>query len=102
MLALPFSIGRRRNLRAYRFGVALAILIAYHEVAQQGAVMTQSYGYSPYLTLWLPFAALFGFSVWRFWMWLTGFEPIVLMRCSTGWPTWQAIRRHFTAPAERA
>ena len=67
MLALPFSIGRRRNLRAYRFGVALAILIAYHEVAQQGAVMTQSYGYSPYLTLWLPFAALLGFSLWRFW-----------------------------------
>ena len=68
MLALPFSLGRRRNLRAYRFGVALGILIAYYEVTQQGAVMTQSYGYSPYLTLWLPFAALLVFSGWRFWI----------------------------------
>jgi lipopolysaccharide export system permease protein len=66
MLALPFSLGQRRNLRAYRFGVALAILIAYYEVIQQGAVMTQSYGYSPYLTMWLPYATLFGFSLWRF------------------------------------
>jgi lipopolysaccharide export system permease protein len=68
ILALPFSLGRRRKLRAYRFGAALALLIVYHEITQQGAVMTQSYGYSPYLTLWLPFAALFTFSLWRFWM----------------------------------
>jgi lipopolysaccharide export system permease protein len=66
MLALPFSLGRRRNLRAYRFGVALGLLIAYYEVIQNGAVMTQSHGYSPYVTLWLPFAVLFGFSLWRF------------------------------------
>lgn len=67
VFALPFGLGRRRNLRAYRFGVALGLLVAYLEVIQQGAIMIESYGYSPWLTLWLPFGILLGFSVWRFW-----------------------------------
>ncbi len=68
VLALPFGIGKRRNLRSYRFAVALAILVAYHEVVEQGAVMTQAHGYSPLLTLWLPFGVLLVFSAWRFWV----------------------------------
>ncbi len=47
VLALPFGIGKRRNLRSYRFAVALAILIAYHEIVEQGAVMTQATGIRP-------------------------------------------------------
>jgi lipopolysaccharide export system permease protein len=66
ILALPFAIGRRRGQRAYRFGIALVILIAYHEIIEQGAVMTRANGTSPYLTMWLPFALLSGFAVWRF------------------------------------
>lgn len=66
-LALPFALGRRRHLRAYRFGVAVALLIAFHEIIQQGALMTHNYGYSPYLTMWLPFLAMLAFAGWRFW-----------------------------------
>jgi lipopolysaccharide export system permease protein len=66
-LALPFALGRRRHLRAYRFGVAVALLIAFHEIIQQGALMTQHYGYSPYLTMWMPFLAMLAFAARRFW-----------------------------------
>ncbi|HEY7747099.1 MAG TPA: LptF/LptG family permease [Aestuariivirgaceae bacterium] len=65
-LALPFALGRRRRLRAYRFGVAVALLIAFHEIVQQGFLMTQKYGYSPYLTMWTPFALMSAFAAWRF------------------------------------
>ncbi len=65
-LALPFAIGRRRGQRAYRFGIALIILVAYHEVIEQGAVTTRVGGASPYLTMWLPFVLLSAFAFWRF------------------------------------
>jgi lipopolysaccharide export system permease protein len=66
-LALPFAIGRRRQMRAYRFAVAVALLIAAHEIIQQGALLTQKYWYSPYLTMWLPFMLICAFAGWRFW-----------------------------------
>jgi lipopolysaccharide export system permease protein len=66
-LALPFALGRRRHLRAYRFGVAVALLIAFHEIVQQGALITHNYGYSPYVTMWIPFLAMVVFAAWRFW-----------------------------------
>jgi len=67
-LALPFAITRRRSQRAYRIGLALIILIAYHEVIERGAVLVRVQHASPYLTLWLPFAALAAFAFWRFWV----------------------------------
>ena len=67
-LALPFAITRRRSQRAYRIGLALIILIAYHEVIERGAVLVRVQHTSPYLTLWLPFAALLAFAFWRFWV----------------------------------
>ena len=67
-LALPFAITRRRSQRAYRIGLALIILIAYHEVIERGAVLVRVQQASPYLTLWLPFAALAAFAFWRFWV----------------------------------
>jgi lipopolysaccharide export system permease protein len=67
-LALPFAITRRRSQRAYRIGLALIILIAYHEVIERGAVLVRVQHTSPYLTLWLPFAALVAFAFWRFWV----------------------------------
>jgi lipopolysaccharide export system permease protein len=66
-LALPFALGRRRHLRAYRFGVAVALLIAFHETIQQGELMTHNNGYSPWLTMWTPFVAMVAFTAWRFW-----------------------------------
>lgn len=66
MLALPFALGRRRGQRAYRFGIALVILIAYHEIVEQGAVASRVSGVSPWLTMWLPFLALCVFSGWRY------------------------------------
>jgi lipopolysaccharide export system permease protein len=65
-LALPFAIGRRRGQRVYRFGIAMVILIAYHEIIQQGALITKLAGVSPYLTVWTPFALLTAFALWRF------------------------------------
>lgn len=65
-LALPFAIGRRRGQRAYRFGIALIILVAYHEVIEQGALIARLQGVSPYLTTWLPFMLLAAFALWRF------------------------------------
>ena len=65
-LALPFALGTRRGQRAYRFAVALVILIAYHEIIEQGAVATKANGASPYLTIWLPFVCITGFALWRF------------------------------------
>lgn len=66
MLALPFALGHRRGYRAYRFAIALAILVGYHEVLDQGALASRLNGTSPYLTLWLPFALLVAFSAWRY------------------------------------
>jgi lipopolysaccharide export system permease protein len=66
-LAVPFALGRRRSQRAYRFGAALIILIVYYELIEQGAIATRSNGISPWLTMWLPFAAIVIFAAWRFW-----------------------------------
>jgi lipopolysaccharide export system permease protein len=65
-LALPFAMGRRRGQRAYRFGIALVILIGYHEIIEQGAVITKLGAASPWLTMWTPFALLTTFALWRF------------------------------------
>ncbi len=66
-LALPFALGRRRNQRTYRFGIALVILIAFHEIIEQGSISTRVNGTSPWLTMWLPFAVIAGIAAWRFW-----------------------------------
>ena len=66
-LAVPFALGRRRGQRAYRFGTALIILIAFYEMIEQGAIATRSNGVSPWLTMWLPFLAIVALAAWRFW-----------------------------------
>ncbi len=66
VLAVPFAIGRRRSQRAYRFGLALVLIIAFHEVIEQGSLATQTSGLSPWIGMWLPFALLTGFALWRF------------------------------------
>lgn len=66
-LALPFAMGRRRGQRAYRFGLALVILVAFHEIIQVGVVSVKEDHAGPLLAIWLPFTVLAGFSLWRFW-----------------------------------
>lgn len=65
-LAVPFAIGRARSPRGYRIGVALALLVAYHEIIQQGALATKSSGLSPWLTQWVPLGLLAAFAFQRF------------------------------------
>ncbi len=66
MLAVPFAIGRQRSQRSYRFGVALVLVVALHEIIEQGAIATKASGVSPWLSMWLPFLAVSVFAVWRF------------------------------------
>jgi lipopolysaccharide export system permease protein len=66
VLAIPFAIGRARSPRAYRMIVAMALLIGFHEVIEQGAVMAKAGTLSPWLVLWLPMLLLTAFALWRF------------------------------------
>jgi lipopolysaccharide export system permease protein len=66
-LAVPFALGRRRNQRNYRFGIALVLLIVLNEIIEQGAIAARAHGASPWLTMWLPFLAFTIYAAWRFW-----------------------------------
>ncbi len=67
-LALPFAMGRRRGQRGYRFGLALIVLIAFHEVIQIGVVSVKEGTYGALAAVWAPFLLLAVFSFWRFWV----------------------------------
>lgn len=66
ILAIPFAIGHARSPRAYRMIAAMALLIGFHEVIEQGAVMAKGGAISPWLVLWVPTLLLTIFAVWRF------------------------------------
>lgn len=66
LLAIPFSLGRRRGQKPYRFATALVILIGFHEIIEQGALLVRYGSVSPYVALWLPFALLLSFTLWRY------------------------------------
>lgn len=66
ILAIPFSLSRRRSQKPYRFAAALMIIIAYYEIIEQGATMIRYGRISPFVGLWLPFLCLALFSVWRY------------------------------------
>jgi lipopolysaccharide export system permease protein len=81
ILAIPFALGRRRGQRAYRFAVALVLLIAYNEIIEQGALAVRVQQASPYIALWLPFLALAAFAIWRYYracftLQSDGLEPV--------------------------
>jgi lipopolysaccharide export system permease protein len=67
ILAIPFAIGRARSPRAYRMAFALVLLVAFHEIIEQGALTAKLGTLSPWLSMWLPMAVLTTFSIWRFW-----------------------------------
>ena len=68
LLAVPFAIGRPRSQRGYRFGTALVIVVAFHEIIEQGAVATKVSGLSPWLSMWLPFGLITLFAAWRYYV----------------------------------
>ncbi len=81
ILAIPFALGRRRGQRAYRFAVALILLIAYNEIIEQGALAVRVQQASPYIAMWLPFLALAAFAIWRYYracftLQSDGLEPV--------------------------
>ena len=65
-LAIPFAVGGRRNSVIGRFGVALVLVIVYHEVIEQGGVIAGKDLASPWLALWMPFGLLTVFAAWRY------------------------------------
>ncbi len=67
ILALPFAMGNPRTPRGYRMSVAMLVIIAFHQVVEQGSVAIKNSGYSPWIILWLPTFLLAAFSFWRFW-----------------------------------
>lgn len=67
-LAIPFAVGRARSPRAYRIALAMVMLVAFHEIIEQGAVITKNGAASPWVALWLPMAALTVFALWRFYL----------------------------------
>jgi lipopolysaccharide export system permease protein len=102
-LALPFSVGRARSPRAYRIGIALVILVAFHEIIEQGAVATKGSGISPFITMWLPLLCLAVFAGWRFYQaaFLLSKERESIFR---RWfePVWNAVAAALGRdPAER-
>jgi lipopolysaccharide export system permease protein len=67
ILAIPFAVGRARSPRAYRMAFALVLLVAFHEVIEQGALAAKLGTYSPWISMWLPMGFLTAFAIWRFW-----------------------------------
>lgn len=68
ILAVPFALGRRRSQRAFRFGAALVLIVAFHEIIAQGSLATENSGISPWLTIWLPAGLLTAFALWRYYL----------------------------------
>ena len=65
-LAIPFAVGSRRSQRGMRTVFALALIVIYNEVIQQGANIAGNGTASHWLTLWLPCALLAVFAGWRY------------------------------------
>jgi lipopolysaccharide export system permease protein len=66
ILAIPFAVGRPRSPRAYRMALALILLVAFHEVIEQGSLTAKLGNLSPWVSMWLPMALLTAFALWRF------------------------------------
>ena len=102
LLAIPFAIGRQRSQRGYRFGIALVLVVAFHEIIEQGAVATNSSGISPWLTMWLPFSLITVFAIWRYYATCYTLKPDRMgnMIDSIGITIsehWQPVARRFGA-----
>lgn len=65
-LAVPFAVGHRRSQRSYRFGVAMVLILVFHEVIEQGSLAVKTSGFSPLWSVWTPFLLLLAFTAWRF------------------------------------
>ena len=66
VLAIPFAVGQARSPSGYRIAIAMLLLVAFHEILEQGAVVTKTSGLTPWLSMWTPMALLTAFSIWQF------------------------------------
>lgn len=62
LLAISLSLGPRRTQRVSGIVLGLAVLIAYNKVLAVGAQLASFSGFSPWLTLWLPFLVFIGLT----------------------------------------
>jgi lipopolysaccharide export system permease protein len=67
-LALPFAVGGRRTQRAYRFGFALVLIVAFHEIVEQGSLAARAGTVPAWLVTWFPFGLLAAFAGWRYYL----------------------------------
>jgi lipopolysaccharide export system permease protein len=91
-LAIPFAVGSRRSQRGFRTGFALALIVIYHEIIQQGGNIANKGNVSPLIALWVPCLLLGLFAAWRYYAtcYTVSSDPIgdALDRCGehlTGW-----------------
>lgn len=68
VLALPFSLTRRRSQRASRMAIAVMLVVAYHQIVDRGEVLVMEHHASIWIAQWTPFVLLFGFALWRYWV----------------------------------
>jgi lipopolysaccharide export system permease protein len=66
ILALPFALSRGRSPGAYRFGIAVLLLVVFNVIIEQGTIATSLTGLSPWVSMWMPFLAFAAFASWRF------------------------------------
>jgi lipopolysaccharide export system permease protein len=100
LLAVSFAIGRQRSQRGYRFGVALVLVVILHELIEQGALATKASGFSPWLSMWLPFGLMTVFAAWRFFtaaytVKTDGLEDMIDGVASGVSRLWQPLARRF-------
>jgi lipopolysaccharide export system permease protein len=65
-LAIPFAVGSRRSQRGARTVFALALVVIYHEIIQQGANIAGKGTVSHWFVLWLPCGLLALFAGLRY------------------------------------
>jgi lipopolysaccharide export system permease protein len=67
ILALPFATGNPRSPRGYRMTIAMLLIVAFHQIVEQGSAAIKNSGVSHITVLWVPTILLGLFAFWRFW-----------------------------------
>ena len=66
LLAIPFALSDARQQDAYRFGIAIVLLLTFNVILEQGNLLTRINGVSPWISMWAPFLAYLALAVWQF------------------------------------
>jgi lipopolysaccharide export system permease protein len=96
LLAVPFALSRARAQDAYRFGIAVVLLVSFNVVIEQGAIATSLTGLSPWISMWLPFLLFTGLALFRFW------QACFVVSANKVHPLADVISRVFESIKQRA